>query len=212
MAPASKARHPEIARIGRAAHRAFQRRDKFREGAYYSSRETIRFAATAIRAVHRHDMAEGRKLVGQAAEAVHTQRELLKKQPGLYNSGFVQDAQKEYAEASCLVAIIAGEAVPTPEQLNVEYAPFLNGIGETVGELRRYILDSLRRDDFSRCEELMEAMDEVYNMLVTIDYPDAITGGLRRTTDMVRGVLERTRGDLTLTLRQRALEQRLADR
>jgi translin len=92
----------------------------------------------------------------------------------------------------------------------MEFAPYLNGLGEAVGELRRYILDALRRDDLSRCEELLGVMDEVYTILVTMDFPDAITGGLRRTTDMVRGVLERTRGDLTAAVRQRALEQRLA--
>ena len=100
--------------------------------------------------------------------------------------------------------------MPGPSDLGVESRPYLNGLADTTGEIRRYILDGLRRDDFSRCEELLDVMDEVYTHLVSMDFPDAVTGGLRRRTDMVRGVLERTRGDLTLALRQRRLEARLA--
>ena len=89
-------------------------------------------------------------------------------------------------------------------------APYLNGMAEAIGELRRYILDSLRRNDVGRCEEFMDVMDDIYGVLVTVDFPEAVTGGLRRTTDAMRGVLERTRGDLTMALRQRDLVQQLA--
>ena len=89
-------------------------------------------------------------------------------------------------------------------------APYLNGMGEVIGELRRFILDSLRRNETERCEELMQTMDDIYSILVTVDFPEGVTGGLRRTTDAMRGVLERTRGDLTMALRQRDLEHRLS--
>ena len=123
----------------------------------------------------------------------------------------MEDALKEYAEASITLSFVEGTPVPEPSDLGVGAAAYLNGLAEAVGELRRFILDQLRRDRFERCDELLAVMDEVYTILVTMDFPDAVTRGLRRTTDMVRGVLERTRGDLTLALRQRRLEQRLAD-
>jgi translin len=114
-------------------------------------------------------------------------------------------------EACATQAIIAGRPLPAPEGLGVELPAYLNGLGEAVGELRRHLLDKLRAGDVARCESVLTAMDDVYGVLVTLDYPDAMTGGLRRTTDAVRGILERTRGDFTVSVRQRELEQRLAE-
>ena len=127
----------------------------------------------------------------------------------LASTAFIWDAEKEYAEGSTLFAIVTGKEVPSPAALRVEDAAYLNGLGEAASELRRYILDELRKGDASRGEELLGAMDDIYNILVTVDFPDAITGGLRRTTDMLRGVLEKTRSDLTLMLTQRSLETKL---
>ncbi|HLF70929.1 MAG TPA: haloacid dehalogenase, partial [Dehalococcoidia bacterium] len=119
---------------------------------------------------------------------------------------------KEYAEARTTLALISGQGeFPTPQSLDVETAAYLNGLAEAVGELRRYLLDKLRLGDVERCEEVLTVMDEVYGILVTFDYPDAMTGGLRRTTDNVRGILERTRGDLALSVRQRQLEDKLSE-
>ena len=138
---------------------------------------------------------------------------LIKQAMAEYNelgyTGFVRDAQKEFAEGSIILALVTGERPPDPDELGIDFAAYLNGLGEAVGELRRYLLDSMRKGDLSRGEELLSAMDDIYNILVTMDFPDAITGGLRRTTDMVRGVLERTRSDLTLVIRQKDLEKRL---
>jgi translin len=129
--------------------------------------------------------------------------------PVLLYSGFVHDAKKEFAEGSITFALIAGDKLPKPETVGVDYAAYLNGLGEAVGELRRYVLDSMRRDDFSRCEELLNAMDDVYGTLMTMDFTEIITHGLRRTTDAIRGIIERTRGDVTMALRQKELEAKL---
>jgi translin len=123
--------------------------------------------------------------------------------------GFVHDAQKEFAEANITFSLIIGKPLPDPDELGIGYAAYLNGLGEAVGELRRYVLDSLRRDELARSEEVLSIMDDIYNTLITMDFPDAITHGLRRTTDSVRGILERTRGDLTIVLRQKSLEEKL---
>jgi translin len=129
----------------------------------------------------------------------------------LLHSGFIHDAQKEFAEGCITSALIAGGDLPKPETLGVSNAAFLDGLGESVGELRRYILDSLRRDDFSRCEELLTIMDEIYGILITMDFPELLAHGLRRTTDTIRAIIERTRGDLTVSLRQKKLEKKLDD-
>ena len=131
--------------------------------------------------------------------------------PQIYYAGFLADARKEYTEASITLAVISANAIPKPEDLEVDPSSFLNGLAEVIGELRRYILDALRREEFGRCQELMDLMDEIYGVLVTVDFPEAVTGGLRRNTDAMRGVLERTRGDLTMALRQHRLECRLAE-
>ena len=181
-----------------------------RERALQLSREAIRHSANAIRAIHRGELEEAQRLMKAVGDLLEETRRALEGHADLYFTGYVQDAQKEYTEARATYAFIAGTPLPSTQDLHVEVPPYLNGLGEAVGELRRYVLDSLRRDDVSRCEQIMDIMDDVYNVLVTMDFPDALTGGLRRTTDMVRGVLERTRGDLTMAIRQRRLEQRLA--
>jgi translin len=182
-----------------------------REQALAESRQVIRNAANSIRATHRKEFEQALKLVEQGRERLATIKQVLANYQDLYWAGYVQDAQKEYTEARLTYALVRNEALPTPEDLGVEDAPYLNGLAEAASELRRYILDMLRhgQESSARSEELLDRMDEVYSYLVTIDYPDALTGGLRRTTDLVRGVLEKTRGDLTLTLRHQILEAAL---
>ncbi len=180
-----------------------------RERALAETRQIVRMSANAIRAVHRDDFDEAARLVEQARAMQDALVAELREHPNIYWSGYVQDAQKEYAEANIVLGIISGRGVPSPEDLSVENAVYLNGLGEAAGELRRYVLDALRRSQPARAEELLIAMDDIYGLLVTVDYPDAITGGLRRTTDMVRGVLERTRGDLTVALQNRSLLEAL---
>jgi translin len=185
-------------------------RDEAREKLLPLCREAIRYSSNAIRAVHRQE-------IEKADELLRTARRLLDEtgQIGEYREtggvGIVRDAQKEYAEASVTLALVTGQPLAPPEALGVDASAYLNGMGEAVGEIRRYLLDAMRQGDLSRGEELLTAMDDIYSVLVTIDFPDAITSGLRRTTDMVRGVLERTRSDLTLAIRQKELESRLAE-
>ena len=185
--------------------------DTARERALRLSREMIRHCADSIRAIHRGEFDTARELIGSAAALVEESRALLHEHPEVYYTGYMQDALKEYVEANAVIAFIQDRPLPSPEELRVGAAPYLGGLADTVGELRRYILDRLRRDDFSRCEETLAVMDEIYTILVTMDFPDAVTRGLRRGTDMVRGILERTRGDLTIALRQRRLEAMLSD-
>ena len=199
-----------LSALGEQARQSFLLKHQARERALALSRECIRFSANAIRAVHRGEFDQARGLVGSARERVQELGQSLHDHQALYYMGFVQDAQKEYAEACTTLAFVAGEAMPQPQDLQVEVAPYLNGLGDAVGELRRFILDALRRDEVARCEEALTTMDEIYNLMVTMDFPEGVTGGLRRTTDMVRGTLERTRGDLTMAVRQQALERRLA--
>ena len=190
----------------------FSAKDAAREKTLRISREVIRYSANTIRAIHRQEKTNADKLLASAQTLLKgLKQDILKDNEDLAYAGFVHDAQKEFAEASCTLAIVSGKPLPQPEALGVSYAAYLNGLGEAVGELRRYILDSLRRNDLSRCEELLAIMDDIYSVLITMDFPDGITYGLRRTSDAVRGILERTRGDLTLALRQQVLEEKLQE-
>lgn len=195
--------------IAERIRQGFSGLDVAREKVLPLCREAIRHCSNAIRALHRQefDNAEGslksaRKLLGEIEQAVSDHSELRA-------TGFIRDAQKEFAEGSITLALVTGKQPPTPDELGITPTAYLHGLSEAVGELRRYLLDSMRRGDLSRGEELLSAMDDIYNILVTMDFPDAITFGLRRATDMVRGVLERTRSDLTLLIRQNKLEERL---
>jgi translin len=188
----------------------FSLRDSNREKALLLCREIIRNSAKTIRAVHRREFKEAKQLL-QSASILTNKLNLIisANQNELVHSGFVHDAEKEFAEASITFSIIKSHKIPTPEQLGVNYPAYLNGMGESVGEIRRFLLDSLRQNDFSRCEDLLSIMDDIYTLLVTMDFPDAITYGLRRNTDSVRGILEKTRGDLTLAQQQKELEKRI---
>jgi len=185
-------------------------KDTARENILPLCREIIRYSANTIRAVHRQERTKAEQLLDSACGALRKLNNNIQEGHGdLLHSGFVHDAQKEFAEASITLAVVIGKPFPDPDTIGVSYPAYWNGLGETVGELRRYLLDSLRRNDLSQCERLLATMDDIYSMLVTMDFPDAVTYGLRRTTDSVRGILEKTRGDLTLVLRQKSLEERL---
>ncbi len=187
----------------------FSAKDAAREKVLPLCREVIRHCSQAIRAIHRQEFNQAKELLGSARNRLDEVLQAIADYNELSHAGFVRDAQKEFAEGSITLALVMGNRLPSPDELGIDTAAYLNGLGEAVGELRRYLLDSMRRGDLSRGEELLAAMDDIYSILVTMDFPDAITGGLRRTTDMVRGVLEKTRSDLTLVIRQKDLENRL---
>jgi len=190
---------------------SFSAKDAAREKVLPLCRKAIRHCSQAIRAVHRQEFDQAKDLLQSARNLLDEAKQAITACSELSNTGFFRDAQKEFAEGSITLALVTGKQPPGPGELGIDSAAYLNGLGEAVGELRRYLLDSMRKGDLSRGDELLSAMDDIYNILVTFDFPDAITGGLRRTTDMVRGVLERTRSDLTLVMRQKELEDRLRE-
>jgi translin len=184
----------------------FDGENRAREEGLSISRDTIQYCANSIRAVHRGDVDESKGLLKAACDNIDRAHKLLEPHPRIFFAGFLQDAEKEYAEAATTLALIQGDPLPLPDQLGIGTAPYLNGLGEAVGEMRRHVLDLIRINDLERGEELLGLMDDIYYLLASVDYPPAITGGLKRTNDMVRGVLERTRGDLTTAIRRQSLE------
>lgn len=193
----------------------FELKSKARDRALVDSRHVIRHAATAIRALHRGEYEAAEVGLQAGRDMVAATKEDLAEHPDLYWAGYVQDAQKEFAEACLVAAMVQGHAIPGPRDLSVEDAPYLNGLAEAASEMRRYVLDIIRAGGSERMEEaerVLALMDDVYTNLITVDFPDSVTGGLRRTTDQLRAVLERTRGDLTITIRQSELERALRQR
>lgn len=188
-----------------AAIAALEGLHQAREMALDASRSLIRQCANAIRATHRHEWAAAQQLLDEAQRSQEQLCERLKAHPAILNAGYTQDALKEYVEARLTYALVHDDPLPAAQELGVQPAAYLNGMAEAASELRRYILDGLRHGNVSSSERLLGAMDDIYSMLVTVDFPDAVTGGLRRTTDALRAVLERTRGDLTSAVRQEEL-------
>lgn len=188
---------------------ALESKHRAREAQIALSRVLIQHCGNAIRAMHRQGWAAARDGLAEARAVVDQMRGVVAEHADLYHAGFTQDAFKEYVEAAGLFAMLQDDALPTPESLSVEAATYLNGLAEAASELRRYILDCLRRDDYALAERLLERIDAIYDVLVTFDFPDAVSGGLRHRADNLRGVLERTRGDVTLSVRQRRLQDAL---
>ncbi len=195
--------------IRRGVQARLEAKNHAREAAIANTRQAIRRAANAIRSVHRGELEAADRLLAEARDLLNVAESVLAAHPDIYYAGFLQDAQKEYAEARATRALVAGEPIPVPEDLGVGDAPYLNGLAETIGELRRHLLDVLRAGDVARATELFAAMEEIHSLLADVDQPEAITGGLRRSTDVARAVIERTRGDLTLTVIQRDLADAL---
>ena len=180
-----------------------------REAALAASRKAIRSSANAIRAIHRGEADEARRLMAEARRALDEGEAATGAHPEVRHAGFLHDAQKEYAEARLTEAVIEGKAPPAPDDLRVTPAAYLNGMSEAIGEGRRAVLDLLRRGEVARADDLLQAMDDMYDVLVSMDYPDAITGNLRRSTDVARSIIEKTRGDLSVSLVQRDLRDAL---
>lgn len=188
----------------------FEHKTTLRDDALRDARQCVKHASLAIRAIHRSEETEARQELARGRELALRLRESLKlAHPELYYAGYTQDALKEYCEAELTVAMILGEELPAPEDLNAENPAYLNGLAETLGELRRRCLDLLRPGYNREVERLLEHMDEIYTQLVTMDFPDAITEGLRRRTDLARGIIERTRADITVAYREEQLAQKL---
>ncbi|MGD9710604.1 MAG: haloacid dehalogenase [Thermomicrobiales bacterium] len=180
-----------------------------RDNALNEGRRIVRLSANAVRAIHRQDLESASALVNESGDLLGELLNHLDESSGIRWAGYVQDAMKEYAEARITLAFVTGEALPDPELLSVDDAPYLNALAEAASELRRMTLDALRSGDFAQAERFLSTMDEVYSFLVTVDFPDGLTGGLRRSTDALRAVLERTRGDLTITGAQNRLRDLL---
>jgi translin len=181
-----------------------------REKALPAARRAIRSSANAIRAIHREEMQEAERLMGDAKAAVDEGLAAVSDHPDIRFAGYLQDAQKEYSEARLTMAVVTGmEVPPGPDELGVEVAPYLNGMAEAIGEARRRVLDLLRMGDSGEAERILGVMEDMYYVLVSMDYPDAVTLNLRRSTDVARSLIERTRGDLTLALVQRNLHEAL---
>jgi translin len=188
----------------------FDARTAARDKALTQARALTRFCSQAIRAVHRDDEVSMQEQLNEARMMADSLRLAVSEFPDLYYAGYTQDALKEFVEATLTCALIRRQPLIGPKELGVEYNTYLNGLSEVVGELRRRCLDILRHGYSSEAERLLTHMDDIYAVLVTIDYPDAITNGLRRQTDIARSIIEKTRGDITFSLRGEHLEQAIA--
>jgi translin len=178
-----------------------------REAALRSCRRTIQLAGSAIKAVHRLEPATAAALADDCEAEVRAAQAALAGFPALQHAGFLHDAEKEYVEARVTIALVNGSEVPSPGELSVDPAAWMKGVAEAASELRRHLLDRLRDGELARAGELLDLMDETYDALMVVDFPDALTGGLRRTLDALRAVLERSRGDLTTTFVQARLQE-----
>lgn len=200
----------KLEKIAEQIRQTFDALNAARDQALAHARALTRACALSIRAVHRDETDVMQAHLDEARQLANALRTGLAGYPALYYAGYTQDSLKEFAEASITCALIRHEALPTPEELDLPPQTYLNGLAESVGEMRRRCLDMLRQDNSAEAERLLTHMDDIYSILVTMDYPDAITNGLRRQTDIIRAILERTRGDVTFSLRGETLQRAIA--
>lgn len=200
-------RRAELHELVRGATASLTAANQAREVGLVACRRVIRASGSAIRSVHRLDFEEAVAFIVEAERALREGQDALEPHPAVAYAGFLTDAEKEFVEAKLTLAFVEGTALPSAADLVVMPASWLKGLAEATSEMRRHLLDRLRAGDLDRGEELLTLMDDVYDALITVDFPDAITGGLRRTLDALRAVLERTRGDVTTTVLQTRLRE-----
>lgn len=188
----------------------FEVKDSIRENGLKISREIVRECRAATFALHSLDFEKANNNIKAAENSLEKLEVIFKEHADIYYAGYVEHAQQEYSEVSVLRSLMIEEgemkSIPSPDELRVEYAAYLNGLGDVVGELRRHILDLIRRDSFDKAEVFLGIMEDIHATLMDFDYPDAITKGLRRKTDVSRGLIEKTRGDVVNAIRQKKLE------
>lgn len=195
--------------ISESLRRDLDAKTAAREEGLAASRSCIRSCGNAIRAMHRNETETAEELLDAAQRDLDAAKAALAEHPDVLHAGFVHDAEKEVVEARITFALTNDSEIPTPEELRTDSASYLKGMAESIGELRRYLLDLMRQGDLKRCEQLLARMDDMYYVLVTMDYPDGITRGLRRLTDVARSIIERTRGDFTTSTVQSSLRDAL---
>jgi translin len=201
----------DLTAVSEDLRRTLDSKNAAREQGLASSRSTIRACGNAIRALHRHEVEPATELLAEARGHLADAHSVLAGHHDMLHAGFVHDAEKEFAEASITFALVTGKAFPAAEDVGVPASAFLKGMAESIGELRRQILDLMRHGELARCEELLGAMDDMYTVLISMDYPDGITFGLRRLTDVARSIIERTRGDFTVASIQSSLHEALEE-
>ena len=200
----------KLEKIAEQIRQKFDARTSMRDQALAQARQLTRACSLAIRAVHRDDQEAMDANLTEAHALADKLRNELGNYPDLFYAGYTQDALKEFVEANVTCALIQSQPLLTPDELGVDESTYLNGLAEVVGELRRRTLDILRHGYSQEAERLLNHMDEIYSVLVTMDYPDAITNGLRRQTDLARSIIEKTRGDVTFSLRGEHLTQAIS--
>ena len=201
----------ELSQIADSIRSELDAKTAARDTGLNASRSTIRACGNAIRAMHRYEFDVAGSLLTEAQDYLDEARSPLEGHADVLHAGFIHDAEKEFAEAKITFALVENRPLPTPDEVRVAPQAYLKGMAEAIGELRRHLLDLLRRDELTRCEQLLAAMDDIYYVLVTMDYPDGITFGLRRLTDVARGIIERTRGDFTVSTVQSSLRAALEE-
>ncbi len=201
----------DLEKIKDIIEKDFAAKNGAREKGLVHSRKAIQLSGNAIRSIHRGEDKKAKDMIAKARQELRQASIETKDHHDIYFAGFMQNAEKEYVEAEATLALISGKSLPEPDSLEVGYAQYLNGLGEAVGELRRHILDLIRHGDLEKADKLLDIADDIFYLMASFDYPDAITYGLRRTQDITRSIMEKTRGDLTTAIRQKSLKQSIID-
>ena len=205
-------RHRELLDLVDGVRHQLADANRAREVGLAACRRVIRSSGSSIRAVHRLDPAGAAALADEAEDALREAQQAVMPFPAVAHAGFLHDAEKEYVEARLTAVLVGGSPLPGPAALSVLPTSWLRGLAEAASELRRHLLDRLRDGELDRAEALLAVMDDAYDALVSVDFPDAVTGGLRRTVDSLRAVVERTRGDVTTTVLQTRLRDAIEAR
>ena len=175
----------------------FDKLNDIREQSLTTSREIVRECSKSIRNIHRNDEVSAKEHIENARKKLENLKSITSDVSEISYAGYVLDAEREFVEAVMFYTFEVSGYIEPFNNFNVHPSSYIQGIGDTIGEWRRKALDHLRNLDIKKAETYLAIMEEGMGTLNELDYPDALTGGLRRYADNARSIIERTRSDIT---------------
>ena len=166
--------------------------DADREKILRSNREIIRSCSQIIESIHRNDLKDIETKIKETRESIAEIEKNARKTENVIRKNYLTTVNQEFTEAVTFFHYATGKEIPTYQELNVNPYEYILGLADLVGELKRMVLNSIRKDDYDKAEEIYEFMDELYQKLFSLDYPSGMLPGFRKKVDVARNIVRRT--------------------
>ena len=184
-------------------------KNKIREETHESMRKATSLSKQAILLIHQKKFGAAEKFIVDAEKKISSLEALACDYPEIIYGGMLSAALQEYSEARIFLCLVKESRFVTPVEIKVPSVEYVLGLADVIGEYRRLALDNLREGEVKKAEQCLEIMDQMFTQLLALDEAYMLVPGLRHKSDTARKIIEATRGDVTLEIRRKSLEDYL---